>query len=37
MNLDDPYWQEFLQKNYRTQDYYKHPSLFAWDTRREVW
>ena len=33
INLDDPYWQEFFAKNYRTQDKYKLPSAFTWDHR----
>ena len=29
--MDDPYWQEFMEKNYRSQDHYKLPSAMAWD------
>ena len=31
VNMDDPYWIEFYKKNYRTQDQYKMPSVYAWD------
>lgn len=31
VNADDPYWQEFMRKNYRSQDYWKLPSAMAWD------
>lgn len=31
INVDDPYWQEYMRKNYRSQDRYKLPSAFAWD------
>lgn len=31
VNMDDPYWIEFYKKNYRTQDQYKLPSIYAWD------
>jgi hypothetical protein len=29
--MDDPYWKEFIKKNYRTQDRYKLPSVMAYD------
>lgn len=28
---DDPYWIEFKQRNYRREDNWKGPSIFAWD------
>lgn len=31
ISRDDPYWQDFFQRNYRTQDKYKLPSAMAWD------
>jgi len=31
VNMDDPYWQDFIEKNYRSQDQYKVPSGMAWD------
>ena len=31
VNMDDPYWQEFYERNYRSQDKYKLPSEYAWD------
>jgi len=31
VNMDDPYWQEFYEKNYRSEDVYKKPSGMAWD------
>ena len=31
VSMDDPYWQDFMQKNYRHQDVYKIPSGMAWD------
>lgn len=30
-NMDDPYWQEFFDKNKKRQHQYKLPSKFAWD------
>lgn len=29
--MDDPYWVQFMEKNYRAQDFYKIPSAMAWD------
>ena len=29
--MDDPYWQQFFERNYRQTDRYKHPSAMAWD------
>lgn len=31
ISADDPYWVDFFEKNYRTQDRYKHPSAMEWD------
>ena len=31
VNIDDPYWQDFYAKNYRSQDRHKLPSSMAWD------
>jgi len=31
VNMDDPYWRDFYNKNYRSQDYHKQPSIYAWD------
>lgn len=31
VNTEDPYWIDFFEKNYRTQDIYKLPSAMAWD------
>lgn len=31
VNMDDPYWVEYYRKNYRSQDFYKLPSVYAWD------
>lgn len=31
VNMDDPYWQDFYERNYRSQDKYKLPSAYAWD------
>ena len=31
VNMDDPYWQDYYKRNYRTQDKYKLPSIYAWD------
>lgn len=28
--LDDPYWQEFMQKNRRREDLWRNPSIFAY-------
>lgn len=28
---DDPYWSDFLQKNYRRQHLWKVPSILAWE------
>lgn len=30
-NVDDPYWQDFAQKNYRREDNWRVPSVLAWD------
>lgn len=31
INMDDPYWQKFFEKNYRIEDQYKLPSAHAYD------
>lgn len=31
VNMDDPYWQQFYEKNYRIQDQYKLPSVHAFE------
>lgn len=31
VNMDDPYWHDFYERNYRSQDKYKLPSIYAWD------
>lgn len=31
INMDDPYWQQFFEKNYRIEDQYKLPSIHAYD------
>ena len=31
VNMDDPYWQDYYDRNYRAQDKYKLPSIYAWD------
>lgn len=31
VDMDDPYWQQFMERNYRVTDRYKHPSVMAWD------
>ena len=31
VNMDDPYWQEYMEKNFRSQDRYKIPSAYAWN------
>jgi len=31
MDADDPYWQQFFERNYRLTDRYKYPSSMAWD------
>lgn len=33
--MDDPYWIEFYKENYRTQDQYKLPSVYAWDYKED--
>jgi len=35
VNMEDPYWQEFFEKNYRTQDQWKIPSVMAWDHKKD--
>ena len=35
VNLDDPYWREFYERNYRSQDKYKLPSQYAWDYKED--
>lgn len=32
--LDDPYWQEVLTKNWRREDQYKTPSIYAWSHKQ---
>jgi len=34
VNMEDPYWQEFFEKNYRTQDQWKIPGVMAWDHKK---
>lgn len=29
--LDDPYWHEWLHKNYRREENWRGPSVYAWD------
>ena len=31
INNDDPYWKEYIDRNFRAQDRYKIPSALAWD------
>ena len=31
VNVDDPYWREFAERNHRHSDRYKWPSALAWD------
>jgi len=31
IDMDDPYWQQFVERNYRVTDRYKFPSAMAWD------
>jgi len=31
VSRDDPYWQDFFERNYRITDRYKLPSAMAWD------
>ena len=31
VNLDDPYWREFAERNHRHSDQHKWPSALAWD------
>jgi hypothetical protein len=35
ISADDPYWKEYIDRNYRAQDRYKIPSAFAWDHKDE--
>lgn len=30
-SMDDPYWTEYYQKNYRREDNWRLPSVLAWD------
>ena len=30
-NMEDKYWRDLIDKNYRIQDSYKIPSAMAWD------
>jgi hypothetical protein len=36
VNMDDPYWQEYLLKNRRFQDSHRLPSALAWDHRQDM-
>lgn len=31
VNVDDPYWQEYYDRNYKAQDHFRLPSALAWD------
>ena len=31
MTMDDPYMAEFYRKNWRREDNWRLPSIFAWD------
>jgi len=31
MAVDDPYWAQWMDKNYRREDNWRAPSAMAWD------
>jgi hypothetical protein len=31
MNIDDPYWRDMMDKNWRRADQWRLPSMMAWD------
>lgn len=33
--IDDPYWQDVVQKNWRREDQYKIPSVYAWAHKQD--
>ena len=35
VNMNDPYWQEYYERNFRAQDKYKLPSEYAWDYKED--
>ena len=35
VNADDPYWQEYYERNHRAQDHFRLPSALAWDHKED--
>lgn len=35
VNLDDPYWKEFYERNHKATDHFRLPSALAWDYKED--
>lgn len=35
VSLDDPYWSEYYERNFRAQDQFRLPSALAWDHKQD--